>query len=59
MASKKKLAARRARSKRDQTPKPKGKSQYAQKVRRGPENNPRSPFYVSELHGSPGAPDNG
>ena len=43
MASKKKLAAKRALAKRDQTPKPKGRSLYAQKARRTP--GPLSPFY--------------
>ncbi len=50
MASKLKLAARRLRSKRDQSTKPGGKSKYAQKVRLGPQNNPRSPFYSDPLH---------
>lgn len=51
MASRKKLAVKRAKAKRDQTPKPKGRSLYAQKLRRGP--GPGSPFY----HG-PNHPDN-
>ena len=58
MASKKKLAAKRLRTKRDMTPKAKGRSVYAQKVRRGWWTNPRSPFYVSELHQGPGVPEN-
>ncbi|MEE8607926.1 MAG: hypothetical protein V3S55_09985 [Nitrospiraceae bacterium] len=49
MASRKKLAAKRAKVKRDQTPKPKGQSKYAQKLRRGPV--PGSPFYQDPLHG--------
>ena len=43
MPSKKKLAAQRAVSKRDQNPKPKGRSAYARKCRRAP--SIRSPFY--------------
>lgn len=59
MASKKRLAAKRLRAKRDMTPKPRGKSEYAKKVRRGYENNPRSPFYVSDLHRAPGVSEDG
>ena len=47
MSSKKKLAARRVSRKRSQDPKPKGRSQYAKKVRLGP--GPNSPFYVELL----------
>lgn len=48
MASKLKLAARRLRSKRDQSTKPNGKSAYAEKARRAP--GPRSPFYQDPRH---------